>query len=498
MKQRGCTPDIVDALMSASSGPRIDTRLLDDFDDMDSMGVNTLTESLNLEKSDLLKEPPEPWMGGLPDWLNPVKAVSSVSESLGGLITDTRNWSGLLGEDYIAPLQEFLESHFAQYGDDLNAGRSDYFSQIDDVLDSLDDSGLSSSQLRLAEKYKTLYGNGGVFYNKEGGIRDVAAIGNIVGNTIQSSPTVIMGNPLELSYKLPAIYPKETIPAIQRAMKEGLFKRIPEIEARGGYGSSVGAANVMGDRKAFEGLIGLTDIPAKNITYFAGELASPGGGIKAIQDIMFVPRFADVPAIYHSGMGGATIGLLSYTINTYKLIGGLMGKAVKGDMTALASLATMYGIAGTIGGLGSESGNPFTSALASGMPAPLQSFIEAAIPDSEEFFDENTGKLAGLVKPGSIDRVGIPFSIASRQLGKGLKAGMNSVEEFGEGDYIPAIVDLGDAILSALPFGTGSVLNDMQFQKVKDMAVDAFKGDLDFEDIPGEALDKFTPYPLKD
>ncbi len=488
--QRGCSPDTVDGAIAAMNGVETDTMPFAEVEDMDGRphATGAMVDRINLDKVDVFDAE-----AAKTHWMQ--KAADIIGDPVGhlkGFIVDNRNWSGLLGEDFIAPMQDFLEGHFSSYGDDLKAGRGDYNAQLEDILDSLPTDGFSDAQLRLAEKYKALMRDGGPFYGKEGG---VGFINNIVGNVIQSSPTVLFGNPLELAYKLPALYPKQMVPAIGKAMELGLFKRIPELEARGVYGSSVGTKNVLGDRKSFEGLIGLTDVPAKNITYWAGELAQQGGGPKAVQDVMFVPRFADIPAVYYSGSGRLTVGLLSYTVNTYKLIAGLSSKALKGDMGALGSLATMYTLAGAIGGVGSESGDPVSSVLASGMPQPLEVAIKKAFPETESWFAENTGSLAKLVKPGSLDRVGIPAQIASRQFTQGVVgSAKESLELAGEGDMTGASIELADALLSLLPFGTGTVFNDQQVQKVKKMAVDVLKCDMDLMDVPAELQDKFLPF----
>ncbi len=427
---------------------------------------------------------------GVWDWLK--QATGDPLKGAGYLYTANRNWSGRISEEFIQPMQDFLEQHYKDYADDLDAGKADYFDQIDDVLDSLPTEGLNEAQLRDVDRYKAIYRNGGVFY---GSSDKLAIVSNIVSNTIQSSPTVLLGNPLELSYKLPALYPKQVIPAIQKAFAEGITKRHPEIEAKGGYGSSIGAEqNVLGKRNKFEGIIGLTDIPMKNITYWAGELAEEGGGTKALQQVMFVPRFADVPEIYHNDLGRATVGLLSYTINTYKLIGQLSKNALKGDAEAARGLLTMYVIAGAIGGVGSESGDPISSTIASGMPQPIEDAIKMAFPETEEWFDSNKGSLSKLIKPANLNKVGIPFEMLKRQMGKVIGAGSDSIESLGEGDLAAAAVNLGDAALSLLPFGKGQWVNDMQFQKAKNMAVDVFKGDLDLEDVPSEAQEKFLPF----
>ena len=493
MKQRGCDVDKLMGLINATEG---DGLPFVEVDDMTPREANEMVDALNRANHEVNQAHPDPQMSGLPDWANPLKGLTTAAQAIGELWNKNRNWSGLLSEDYIKPLQDFHEAHYQAHFDDLSAGRAEYFEQIDDILDSLDDASLSEPQRHYAERYKQLYRQGGVFYGPNTG--NLKLVNNVVGNVLQSSTTVLLGNPLELAYKLPALYPKTTVPAIGKAMEAGLFKRLPEVEAYGGYGSSMGTENVIGDRKAFEGLIGFTDIPAKNIAHFAGELAEQGGGPKAVQSVMFVPRFADVPEIYHSGAQRASVGLLSYTINTYKLIRELSRKALQGDAYAAGSLATMWAVAGGIGGIGSESGDPINSTIASGTPEPIRQIVQGLFPDTEDYFEENTGKLSGLVRPGSIDRLGVPYEIATRQGSRAVGAAADSLEAIGDGDLMEAGISMGDAVLSLLPFGKGSMVNDAQFQKVKNMAVDMMRDDLDFEDVPEEALDQLTPYVLKE
>lgn len=495
MKSRICDIDYLDGKAAALGG---DLTPFTEVDDMKPSGINAMVDSLNKANNEVLGVAPHSLMDKIPDWLNPVKGASSVGEAFGDIYNKNRFWSAKLSDEYIQPLQDYLEDFFAEFGDDLSQGASTYYKEIPEVLDSLDDSLLSPEQMHHAERYKKIFADGGSFYAKENGLE---LVNNVVSNYIGSSPTVLYGNLLEVSYKLPALYPDTMIPAIKKAIDEvggikNLGKRIPEIEAKGGYGSSIGT-NVVGNRKAYEGIIGLTDIPAKNIVYYAGELREAGGGMKALQDVMFVPRFADVPEIYMSSGGRVTVGLLSYTINTYKLINGLALKAAKRDMFALKALGTMALISGGIGGLGSESGNPVTSTIASATPDLVRWPIQQLIPESEEWFDENTGTLSPLMRAGGIDRIGVPFEMVSRQAKRAFSKAGDSLEEFGDGGLWNGTVDMVDALFTLAPFGRGTIFNDAQFQKVKDLAVEAFKWDLDFDEVGEKTEEVFVPYALR-
>ena len=324
--------------------------------------------------------------------------------------------------------------------------------------------------------YRRFYESGGELYGEHEHSPIGKAFSNLTSNVIKSSPNVILGNVLEGAVKLPTLYPKTFIPAINEALKAGdgnIFKKIPELAKKGVYD-----INEAGDKLgSWDGLIGLTDIPLKNIAYFAGKLED-GDGWKAVQKVSFVNRFGDLPSVYYSGSGRSAVRFLSYTINSYKMYSSLWDAARKGNP---APLITYHALAGLFGG-----------GIAAGLPMGFEELVKAAFPDTKEWFDENKGPLAAMIQPGNITRLGIGYDIASKQLqgfGKNVKEGLEASKD---GEFGKAGLETGDALLRLMTF-TSSPLGDMNLQKILRVGKDVAAGELEAEEAPSEALGKLLP-----
>ena len=408
------------------------------------------------------------------------EALASASQWLSGdaknvakhVLQDYRNPSGLFGEERVKSVIDFITEHYAEYGNSPE-GRKAYMDDIGLVFDDIDTSDLSPSLQDAWNKYQRFYESGGELYslNQRSGIEK--GLNNLTGNVIKSSPTVIMGNVLEGITKLPTLYPKTFLPAMAEASKQGLFKKIPELEKKGVYGLNYGGEQSEG----WSGLIGLTDIPLKNIAYYAGKLAGQDGA-KAVQNVAFTPRFGDLPGVYYSSGGRLATQLLGYTINTYKMYASLLAEAKRGNP---APLITYHALSGLVGG-----------GLAAGLPSVAESVITGIAPETQEWFDENKGPLAKLVQPGNISRLGVSLDIANRQgkaIVKNLQNGRNKLADGDSG----GVLDLADAGLAAMSFSSSPV-GDLNIQKALRIAKEVAQGELDFEDVPDEAVDKYLPY----
>lgn len=388
---------------------------------------------------------------------------------------DLKNPSGLFGEEKIAPVSEYITQHYQDNYDDLKAGRSDYFDGIRDIFDSIDVSDLSTAQQKAWNKYRNFYENGGELYslNQKSGLEK--GLTNLTGNVIKSSPTVIIGNVLEGATKLPTLYPTTFLQAVAEAQKAGgVLKEIPELAQQGVYGVNYAGE----DSGIWKGLIGLTDVPLKNIAYYAGKLAD-GDGLKAVQKVAFTPRFGDLPSIYYGTGGRMAVQFLGYTINTYKMYGSLWKMAKQGNP---APLITYHLLSGLVGG-----------GLASGIPAPAEAVIETLLPESREWFEQNKGMLSGLVQPGNINKIGVGFDIANRQIKSGAKNWDSAAEKYQAGDTKGAILDLADLGLNAMAF-TSSPLGDLNIQKALRIGKEVANEELEVEDVPARAQEKFLPF----
>jgi hypothetical protein len=385
-----------------------------------------------------------------------------------GIVSSVRNPSGLFGEDLIRPVHDFISQHHADNLDDLHAGREDYFEGIQEVFDGIDVSGLSVAQQTAWDGYRSFYQKGGELYGMGSKGFIEKGLSNLTGNLIKSSPTVILGNIGEGAIKLPALYPKTFGPAIAEALKQGIHKKLPQLAADGAYG-----IHYAGEKGGiWEGLIGLTDVPLKNVAYFAGELAEgQGGGARAVQRVAFTPRFGDLPAVYYNSAGRASVSLLSYTINSYKLYADLWKTG------NWQGLITYHAMAGIVGG-----------GVAAGLPKPVEEGIKAAFPESEQWFDENKGATANLIQPGNITRLNVSSDIAKSQIQRGTK-------EIGEGFGKTASGDMGgllDMALGAMKFTsfTSAPAGDVNAQKILNLATDAVRHD---DGAVQEDLEKLNP-----
>lgn len=381
--------------------------------------------------------------------------VGDAAEIAGGIISSMRNPSGLFGEERIRGVVEFVRDHHAEYMDDLSAGRREYMDTIGQIFDEIDISDMSTAQQIAWDGYRAFYERGGELYGFEGRGALEKGVSNLTGNIIKSSPTVILGNIGEGAIKLPTLYPKTFMQGFAKAWENGIIKKIPELEADGIYG-----VHYAGEQQGmWEGLIGLTDVPLKNIAYYAGELAEgSSGGARAVQRVAYTPRFGDLPSVYYSGGGRMAVGLLSYTINSYKMYAELWRSR------NWQGLITYHALAGAIGG-----------GVAAGLPKPVEEAIKAAFPESEQWFDENKGATAQLIQPGNITRLAVPFDIAKNQVQRGATNIGEGFEKTASGD----IGGLWDMALGAMKFSsfTSAPIGDVNAQKILQLATDAARQD---------------------
>ena len=401
--------------------------------------------------------------------------VGDAGRMVRNVIQAQRNPSGLFGEARIKPVIDFVTQHHANFADDLGAGKQAYMDEIGMVFDDINTDDMGPTLKEAWNNYRRFYEEGGELYRMSDISPMAAPLSNLTYNLIKSSPNVVLGNIMEGAIKLPTLYPKTFMAGLSKAVEAGLFKELPEMASKGIYD-----INERGNhRGVWDGLIGLTDIPLKNIAYFAGELESPGGGARAVQRVAFLPRLGDLPSVYYSGSGRATVRLMSYTINSYKMYADLWKQAAQGNV---APLVTYHALAGVFGG-----------GVAAGVPAALQGVITTAFPDTKEWFDQNQGALAKMIQPGNVDRVGVGFEVANRQITGAIKNFKKAAEYAQDGDFGNAALEGGDALLRGLSF-TSSALGDVNIQKALRLGKAVAQEDLTMDELPQEAQDKFLPF----
>lgn len=482
---KGCTPDNVigamNGLAEARNGDVPFTEIEDDSPSSHARFYEQVDRAGAMEHDSSAK--PDQVISTLNHWAGDPLNTSKK------LLNDLRNPSGIFGEEYIQPVHQYIVEHHQAFADDLfsKEAKSAYYDGIEEVINSLPD--LHPDLEYAADRYKSFYMKGGELYGRDQGNAVIGAGSSLVKNTLQNSPTVITGNVFEGAIKLPTFYPTTLLPAIGKALQESggnIFGKIPELEAKGVYGSSLGLEDAtLGSRFGGilkEGLIGITDNPLKNIAYFAGELAD-GDGLKAVQKIAFVPRFGDTPMVYYHSGSRLAVQFLGYTINTYKMYAQMYKDLFNPATapTAARQLITYHAMAGLIGGAGAA------------LPQPIVEMIKRVAPDTEEWFDENRSPVAGLIQPGNIDRVFITGELASRQIKKLGGSILNTSEALGEGDTTTAIIEGVDTLLNALPF-TNSPLGDAQVQKIKNIGKQVALEELDIEDAIPTAIEKINPF----
>ena len=408
------------------------------------------------------------------DWF-----IGDTPEVVRNTLQSARNPSGLFGEERVKPVIDFVTQHHTDYMDNLAEGKKAYMDEIEMVFDDIDTADMSPALQEGWNNYRRFYEGGGELYGMAE-INPVAkGLSNLTYNLIKSSPNVVLGNIAEGVIKLPTLYPKTFMTGIAKAVENGLFKELPEMAAKGIYD-----INERGHtRGKWNGLIGMTDIPLKNIAYFAGEAAEAGGGAKAVQRVAFLPRMGDLPSAYYSGGGRAAVRLLGYTVNSYKMYADLWRQASKGNV---APLVTYHVLSGLVGG-----------GAAATLPQPLIAALKVAFPDTEEWLDENQGPLAKLIQPGNITRLGVTYDVAARQGSGAWKNFKKAAEYAQDGEFGNASLEGLDALLRLQSFSDAAI-GDAQIQKALRMAKDVAQGELAPEDVPAEAVDKFLPFTKAD
>lgn len=394
------------------------------------------------------------------------------------VLTDQAGVSEILGDDLVDEMDDLVRD-FAE-----NGGREWEFSEAAaSILDQYEDN-YSGAKLGYFNEYRDWMTDGGPLFaeNRKTGLGQ--GLANLTDNAIKSSLTVGLGNPIEMAIKLPALYPEEVAQGVSNWISQGhVFKKIPELEKTGFYNlerREITDSNLLEKLNSkWEGINHTLDIPWKNLAYHTGAVrGGMKGGIKAVEDVLFQPRMANMPRQRWASAGRVESRLLNYSINSVKLGVNLMRRAATGDPKAIAGLGIMLGSMTALGGPGAL------------IPKPVEDYLKEVNPDFEpppKWF------AAGLIQQQGISRVGIPFDMVNRQGRKTWESFLQGGEGVAEGDAKKALVNLGFAVGSAYAF-TQSWAGDALAQKAFGIGRDLMLDELGAEDLPGEIQDKYLPF----
>lgn len=493
------------------------------LDALGASGKNYYNKTVTKNGDDLDVLHPSPFSEKVKSFWERNPLTGDLKPLIGKIITDARNPSGILGEKTLEPVLKFHQDHFKNVYSKIGSD-SDYITAIKaykkgikEALKAVDTSGFNESQKGYFEKYKQFYKKGGEFYPTETeGTGINQALNNLVTNQIQNSLAVLLGNPLEVAIKLPALYGDNAFKGLGEYITRGAaLKKLPELVEAGVYGVKwLDAAETKWYEKLnrrWEGLIQFTDIPTKNAAYLAGK--AKGGheeGLKAVQDVMFTPRFGDLPSQRWGSAGRNESKLLTYTVNTAKMHFSLWRQLLhkqsnmKSRLQAGAGLAWMHGVAFGIGGTGAfitdeqlkfiRQYAPEAADVLEEYKEPfLNKVIAAVSPEIGNFLEENDLSLGGLVQSQGINRVFVAGSIMERKIQKASKMMGKAFESLQNGDHLGFAVDAGLSFVTGVLSFTKSGLGDAQVQKLLYLGRDMMKDELDGP-LGDELIEDFAPW----
>lgn len=258
------------------------------------------------------------------------------------------NPSQIIGEDVVAGLDDILID-LSQRG--IFDG-PEYQRNVKRYFDSVDTNSFNDEQMIYFHEYRSDLSKSSRF-----GGNSNDPIGSkfdaLVKGTVQLSPRVMGGNFIEPFMKGVPLYGRSFLQGMKDLgnwgngnLIENLFAEIPEMKEQGLYGLDIPNEELKG---VIERASGFMDRPAKNLMYFVGmaDGGNAAAGRKAIQQVMFLPRMADVPLSYRRPFTRAATRLLNYSIGTYNLFGSTL-LAAKSNPSA-ENINRALGLLGTYG-----------------------------------------------------------------------------------------------------------------------------------------------------
>lgn len=472
MTSNACTPDNVIGKilgMREANGFPVTQELLDELDMSGRISYSKQSDEIGadiFDQSDIKGTPDGNWF---------TKAFGD-PRNIKRILVDQAGPDEILGNELIDELDQLVHEHL-QYG----GTKYEFIKEAGDILDGAagDYSGTKASYFK---EYKEWMKQGGPLYSNERKTGALQAVSNLGDNAIKSSFTVLLGNPLEVAVKLPALYPSETLQGLKNWLQSGdVFRKIPELDDIGFYGierKTASDANLLDKaNQKWAGLNEVADIPWKNLIYHTG--AVRGGqkaGLKAVEDVLFVPRLANLPRQRWNLAGRVESKLLNYSINSIKLGYDLMRGAVSGNKEAALALAIMTGTITAMGGPGAL------------VPQPVDDFLSKVNPEYEPLPQWGA---AGLLKQQGIGRLAVGYDMAGRQTQKAWKSLVDAGQSAGN-DNTRTAIDVAHALVSLAAFSQGWA-GDALAQKGLLLAKDALLGEME-EDFWHEAMHTYLPF----
>lgn len=488
MPFNACTPDnVIGRLMAEREALGLDIPA-EVIDDLDAGGKGHLVKSSNELDAQPLKD-----AGYTASDDAGLKQFDQKHENLVGRILADQKRPSHFAPQLVDDLNEVMTELYQEAGGDLASVRKEYTETVSQLFDEFDTSGMTPAQQNYLEQYRRyMVDEGGSFYSQGRKTGIGQGLANLADNVIKSSFTVALGNPLEVAIKAPALYADELGEGLSKWLQNGeIFKKLPELDELGYYSierkSDMDANLLQKINNSWAGVNEYLDIPWKNLVYRIGEArGGQQGGLKAIDDILFIPRFADVPRQRWADTGRLESRFLSYSVSSARLGIDLVSRAAKGDKAAMKSLAIMAGATTALGGPGAL------------LPEPLFQALNALEDGSGDELKENIPSWGGadLIRFQGIGRIGIPIDMANKQ---GQKAGKLISEGTGkitDGDTTGGLIDVGVGLMALTAF-TQLPVGDVQFQKAIQLGRDVLTDELSVEDLPGEAVEKFLPFTRK-
>ena len=473
MTSKACTPDNVIGRMLGmreANGHAVTKELIDE---LDGRGKLSYADQTNLVGADLFDGS---------DIKGEKAVINHPQENMvKRILTDQAGVDEILDADLVDDLDGLIREHMTGGGT-----KYDFADEAKDILEAYRDNYTGTKSAYFQEYYNWMVHDGGPLYQIERRTGVGQAMSNLADNTIKSSFTVALGNPIELALKLPALYRDDVAEGVSRWLSNGdVFRKIPELEKIGFYGlerREITDANMLQKlNKKWSGLNEIFDIPWKNLAYHTGAVkGGMEGGLKAVEDVLFIPRMANMPRQRWANAGRIESRFLSYSINSIKLGADLLKRASQGDMDAMIGIAIIGGGMTAFGGPGSL------------IPKPVEDFLEAS-GDWENPLPK--WGASGLVQQQGVGRAGIVYDIGTRQGQKIFKSATEAAASAMDGDIGAASVNLAHSLMGFAAF-TNSFWGDAAVQKGMGIARDLVLDDMD-GDLAEEAQETFFPFTVE-